>query len=102
MRTVLVAVALMMAGTTSTLAQETQQTAPQTYSDAQVASFARVALQIQQIQRQAQEQMGSAIDAAEGITRDEYNRMGKALQTDTDLRGRVIAEMQEISGAAAE
>ena len=80
------------------MAQEAPAAAPApaaTFSDADVASFAKAAVKVQVITQQARTQMMQAIESTEGLSIDTYNNIVAAAQKDPALAEKISQLMRD-------
>lgn len=84
---------------TTPTADASAATTTSAYSDAEIDSFAKATVKVQAINGNAalsaqdkQTQMAAAVTEA-GLDPAKYNKIGQALTTDTDLRGKVQVAM---------
>ncbi len=69
-------------------------------SEAQIEAFLDIAIEVQRIQESAQQQIMAIMEAAEGMTLEEYQGMLNRMQAEPGLRDRIRTRAQERTAAA--
>lgn len=98
---VLAAAAALCVAAAPAMAQDAPAAAPApaapkaSFTDADVASFAKAAVKVQVISQQARSQMMQAIESTEGLTIETYNAIVQAAQKDPELAKKISGLMAD-------